>query len=193
MLSLPMKQAVRILVDKLEDQSEPWLIGGSTGLILQGVDIQTAPRDLDVYCDLSMTDTIYTCFKDKAIGPPVFSRTERYRSRLLHLELSGVVVEWVGAFEVANEGSLYKVRIAEDLLSIAPTIVMDDRSVRLMPLAHEYIFNWLREREDRYMAIAAQMRRNLCAHQQALQRIMAANQLSQEHCKKLMEILNKLG
>lgn len=156
-LTAQMLKAINELDERLGQTDYPWYIGGSTGLLLQGVELPAHPRDLDIYCDPEMTDFVYRHFCDEALAPPATSRTDLYFSHLLRLELEGVSVEWVGGFEVLRAGSHYKVPRADSLRSFAPVITLEKTELRLMPLAHELVFNWLRKREDRYRRIAGVM------------------------------------
>ena len=61
-------------------------------------------------------------------------------------------------------------------------------TVRLMPLSHELVFNVLRDRPDRYVAIAEAMLRDMDHHMPLLKQLLRRNQLHGEH----RMVLNRL-
>ncbi|MNW16650.1 hypothetical protein D3C71_2155640 [compost metagenome] len=60
-----------------------------------------------------------------------------------------------------------------------------------MPLAHEFVFNILRNRPDRYLAIAVLIRNNPSKHLPLLSKLLARNEWSADLVAKMAEILDQ--
>ncbi|MEK8127412.1 hypothetical protein WMW72_05740 [Paenibacillus filicis] len=153
--------ALRFLEETLRPLGAVWAVGGSTGLLLQGGVLAAEPRDLDLYADEDDARVIHCALAAFATDEQEWNETEIYRSLLSHYEIEGVSVELVGAFEVRAQASEYAVRTRYMTEAYPATSQLDNgREIRLMPLVHELIFNVLRERPDRYEAVAAVCRRS---------------------------------
>ncbi|WMT43475.1 hypothetical protein RE628_10420 [Paenibacillus sp. D2_2] len=159
--------------------------------MLQGVGITEAPRDIDVYADLYDASQIHELLRDIAVDEPHYDRTERYVSVLSHYALDSISIELVGGFEVRSEGGLYKTEIAEVLASYAVQTKVQGQSLQLMPLAHEFVFNVLRGRPDRYVNIAAVMRKEPQKHMPLLAVILQRNLWSREQVVRMAELLDQ--
>lgn len=191
LMSDSIEEALHTLNDVLGPLHEHVLIGGSCGLLLQGVRLDAIPRDLDCYFDTSHAVEIYDKLKRFAIDTPEYSETPIYRSELSHYRITGVTVEFVGDFQVSAEGSLYEVRVDDLLSDVCTTLPMEGGgTLRLTPLAHELIFNVLRQRPDRYLPIARRMRDNLPRHMPAWRTIMDNNRLSEHHLQRIERLLS---
>lgn len=174
-LSESILQALATLHDRLKPLEAKWLVGGSCGLLLQGVPIGREPRDLDVYMDESGVKPFYDYLADLAVDLPQFSRTPIYESILSHYAFTGVQLEAVGGFRVRSEGAEYRVEVGSLLAGCGFQAAVEGRSIPLMPLAHELAFNMLRGRPDRYEAIAAAMKLNMALHLPPLLSIIGRN------------------
>lgn len=153
-------------------------VGGSCGLALQGVDIGKIPRDIDMYYDRQLKETLHSLLLPYQKRAPHESETERYRSILSHYELEGCVVECVGAFEVRAYDCIYCVEIGGWISGHRPRVTVEGMNVALMPLAHELVFNFLRDRMDRVESIASVMRRDMDQHEAGLRDLMQSQSLS---------------
>lgn len=149
-LILGMRQAARLL----NGTGTGWLIGGSCALALQGVEIGAQPRDLDLYVDTDQAEAAARILEPYAVDEQKLDRTGIYESLLSHYAIGGIQVELVGGFKVCAGGSQYTVEAAYLREKYAEVRQLAGESVALMPLAHELLFNILRERPDRYEAIA---------------------------------------
>lgn len=169
-----------------------WLVGGSTGLLLQGVQLNALPRDLDLYADRRAAEDLHMALRRYATDDQTESETPIYRSILSHYEMNGVKVELVGAFEVRAMDSEYCVEA--EYLARTHALAMPfgkGETVRLMPLAHELVFNVLRDRPDRYEAIARVCRaREPERHMRALDDLMARNRFSGDLADRLRTLLD---
>ncbi len=154
-----------------------WVIGGSAGLLMRGVDLPEPPRDLDLYCDESSVWTLHEALADYAQDKPELSVTSIYRSTLCHFDINGVQVELVGGFRVTARRSSYRTQVDGLLWPSGDELKLPhiDSPVRLAPLAHELWFNQLRGRDDRVSQIASAMSAAWSAHAQPLAAIELAN------------------
>ena len=184
-----MIQALQRLCQMLSGTGNGWLVGGSCGLMLQRIPLEKPPRDLDIYVDGELVAPIAEALGQYALDEPHFSETGIYRSCLSHYNIEGIVIELVGDFQVRSQSSIYRVRVADVLLKHAPRAPVDGTEIRLTPLAHELVFNLLRNRPDRYEPIAREMRRRLPSHLPVLRDIISGNQFSTATVEQLRQLL----
>ncbi|WP_138492969.1 hypothetical protein [Paenibacillus pinistramenti] len=149
-----------------------WLAGGSAGLWLQGAELAAPPRDIDIYAEKEAAVHLHECLKPFAVDTPKWDRSGIYVSLLSHYKIEDYTVELVGGFEVRASLGHYKVEI-ENLLDLYAAEIMP--GLKVMPLAHEYIFNLLRSRPDRYKAVAEQMNRRPELHLPLLEEMAERN------------------
>ncbi|MCM3171441.1 hypothetical protein [Paenibacillus sp. MER 99-2] len=142
-----------------------WLLGGSCGLLFQEVELQQAPRDIDIYADIAAAKRLHRTAPGTVLDEPQVDKTGPYASLLSHYQVGECALELVGGFEIWARNSWYRVEIDRLLAKHAPCIQIGSYSVQLMPLAHELLFNVLRGRVDRYEAIAKQIRKQPDQHQ----------------------------
>ncbi|RUT36095.1 hypothetical protein EJP77_03650 [Paenibacillus zeisoli] len=173
--------ALRHLAREWGNSRQRWLVGGSCGLWLQSIALEQAPRDIDVYTDLTGARDLHEILGIRSIDEQVFDESGIYVSLLSHYQMGQYVLELVGGFEIKTEGSHYKVEIEELLSGQAPIVQLETEQLRLMPLSHEFLFNVLRDRPDRYVPIA----RAICLHTEdhlpLLRDLITRNKWSQKH------------
>ncbi|WP_284640252.1 nucleotidyltransferase domain-containing protein [Paenibacillus silviterrae] len=195
----PLREALTVIGNSLEGASIPWLVGGSTGLLLQGVALNRAPRDLDLYVDAKHAASMHQALRAFATDQQVSSQTGIYRSILSHYDIAGCKVELVGGFEVRSLHSEYIVEAQFLYEHAAQSIVvrsLDETplEVRLMPLMHELIFNVLRDRPDRYEAIASFCRSvHRTDHEKLLDTLLIRNRMAEPLAEKLRQLLAQEG
>ncbi|WNR42457.1 nucleotidyltransferase domain-containing protein [Paenibacillus roseipurpureus] len=190
----PLIPSISIIQTRLQQAHDiPWLIGGSCGLLLQGVDIGRSPRDLDIYVDQKDVLAIHALLVPYAIDAPAYSETPIYASTLSHYKIDGHMVEVVGDFRVSALASLYQVEVSYLQETYHSLSVLDNQEIHLMPLAHEFLFNVLRNRPDRYAIILRTMLASPEKHMPVLADLMARNQWGQAFHDKLKEILDNAG
>jgi hypothetical protein len=182
-------QALEQIHAHLQAMNAPWLVGGSCGLLLQEVEIEKPPRDLDIYVDAKAAPVIYEALRMYATDQLMRSQTGIYVSVLSHFVIANVPVEVVGGFEVNAEQSHYKVEVGDLLEDFGVSYEMKSCQIGLMPLAHELVFNILRQRPDRYKAIADKMRMNSKQYLTPLIKILERNTFSQDFNNKLNGLL----
>ncbi|MGC8788215.1 MAG: nucleotidyltransferase domain-containing protein [Anaerolineae bacterium] len=79
---------------RLKDSPIPWVITGSLGMALQGVDV--AVHDIDLQTNAEGAYAIERCFPEYVVQPVRFSASERIRSHFGALEIGGIRVEIMG-------------------------------------------------------------------------------------------------
>lgn len=167
----------------------PWMLGGSCSLLVQEVELERLPRDIDIYADIHAAKQLHAHPLGMSIDRQQVDRSGSYVSLLSHYELEGFPVELVGGFEVLCGGALYRLEIERLLWSAGVQLELGSASLRLMPLSHELLFNILRNRPDRYKAIAEIMKRDPRRHLIVLKQLLVSNIWSEEQLDKLAELL----
>jgi hypothetical protein len=187
-LSPVLKNILATIAEFLQMTGAKWLIGGSCGLQIGQIELQASPRDLDIYVDAKDVDIVFQALREFATDGPEFSQTVMYSSILSHFCMEGIQVEVVGDFEVHTKGSLYKVHAAYLQEHHASQMKLGGNTLFIMPLAHELLFNILRDRPDRYESIACVMLQNPEIHFQALKDLLKRNQWGDEVLIKLTQL-----
>lgn len=186
--------ALRQLAEGLSGIGQPWLVGGSCGLLMQGVPLAEAPRDLDVYADGEAARCIHAALKAYSTDEQVEDRSAIYYSILSHYQIGEVKVELVGNFQVTACDSVYRVDAGRyyEQYAAAHSLSSERSSnaIKLMPLEHELVFNILRNRPDRYEAISRVMVERYGGATRALHELEASNRLSDMVKIKLVQLLS---
>ncbi|QGQ96894.1 hypothetical protein EHS13_19390 [Paenibacillus psychroresistens] len=190
-IGLPIENlhAIEHIYTELQLTEVNWLVGGSCGLVLQDVVIDKSPRDLDIYVDAKDAEVVYEALQAYATDQLVNSQTGIYISLLSHFLIHKVPVEVVGGFEVHAEQSHYRIEVSDLLKTYEVTYEANNCRFGLMPLAHELVFNILRQRPDRYQAIAEKMRTNKAVYLIPLNKILERNSFSVDFHNRLNELL----
>ncbi|NQX64902.1 hypothetical protein HQN90_02065 [Paenibacillus alba] len=166
-----------------------WLIGGSCGLLLQHVDIGRSPRDLDLYVDYQDVTAAHSCLQPYSVDVPMYNETPIYASILSHYIIDDNAVELVGDFKVKAMQSAYQVEASYLWEAHSQTVQITGHHVRLMPLAHELLFNLLRNRPDRYEAIRHTMLANPGLHMPVLNDLLQRNSWGTEFQHRLEQLM----
>jgi len=169
-----------------------WIIGGSASLMLRGLQLSKAPRDLDIYCDEEDVHALYKALEPFAQDQPTLSVNHMYRSTLCHFLIHDIQVELVGGFEVSARGNRYETMVNEILMPYSEQVFLndDDSCAAIVPLAHELWFNFLRERMDRVELIVDAFATNPLLHKEALLVIEANNTFTDEARSSLHHLLS---
>ncbi|TJY44357.1 hypothetical protein E5161_02955 [Cohnella pontilimi] len=185
--------AIAVLAERLQNCGGVWVVGGSTGLAVRGARLDRPPRDLDIYADETDMDAIHRRLTEYALDTPTPSQTGQYRSRLSHYSVEGTVVELVGGFEVRAGGSLYRTEVREMLDPYGEDFHVNGQKVKVVPLAHELLFNVLRERGDRTELAASLIREQPDRHLPVLNILLERNDLSAETAERLRRLTAGAG
>ncbi|GAA4843956.1 hypothetical protein GCM10023310_22380 [Paenibacillus vulneris] len=186
--------ALRTLQMQLHDIEQPWLVGGSCGLLMQGVPIAEAPKDLDVYADVEGARSIHRLLSEYSIDEQVEDRSSVYYSLLSHYSIHGIKVELVGGFEVTMRNSFYKVNAAWlDRYAMKYTLNTHEglAPVKLMPLEHELIFNLLRNRPDRFEPIAKVISTRIGSSSSIAEELLQQNHIDEEIVHQMNRLLQR--
>ncbi|WP_052476372.1 nucleotidyltransferase family protein [Cohnella kolymensis] len=180
--------ALSLLADKLTGCEASWVVGGSTGLSLRGASLERPPRDLDVYADLASVPILHARLSEYAVDGPAENETERYRSILSHYSMEETIVELVGHFRVRAVRSEYMTEVDDVLYPNADIIHIKGHQVRLVPLAHELIFNLLRERMDRASVVGELIAHDPARHLPLLYKLLATNHISPDVAQRALSL-----
>lgn len=171
------------------EQPPVWLLGGSCGLLLHGVSLDAAPRDIDLYADLGDAQVLHEALSRYAVSGPEEDYSRGCFSLRSRYAVEHISVELVCGFRIGYGSWQYSADIKR-LLAYAP--VQDFAGIgllRLMPAAHELIFNILRGRAERCCRIAAYLRQDLSVHLPLLHSLILDNGLDLSFQLKLDELL----
>ncbi|MEC0089778.1 nucleotidyltransferase family protein [Paenibacillus macquariensis] len=185
-----MQCALQMAARCLNSTNRVWLVGGSCSLLLQGVDVLSPPRDIDLYADLNSVHMLHTAMEEWSTDKQVLNKSGLYSSVLSHYDLNDTQIELVGDFTITAKGSQYRVEVEARLHPHAPEIELEGVPMSLMPLSHELLFNLLRERKDRYEAIATVIRQQPEHHVPLLVQLLDNNRLEANHIRQIAALLD---
>jgi hypothetical protein len=180
--------ALARLAALLEGCNAPWIVGGSTGLALRGARLERAPRDLDVYVDKESVSLVHDRLRVYALDEPENNATERYRSILSHYRLADTLVELVGDFRVSALQSVYSTEVGNFLFPYSDRVQIDGHLIPLVPLAHELIFNMLRERKDRALLAGELIHLQSDIHLPILLALLRRNRVSRDVAEEALRM-----
>ena len=132
---------LRQVQERLRDSGVIWVITGSLGLALQGV--ETDVHDIDVQSDRAGAHQIEELFADYVVRPVALLEDERVRSHLGALEIDG---PW---------------EPPPDLARLATTVEAEGTQVPVLRLEYERDAYRKMGRPDKAELIAAALRRRL--------------------------------
>jgi len=195
-LSEPIMGTIEQLVASANNDIKHWMLGGSCGLVLQGVPLGREPRDVDIYADEPDAKQLQEQWNPYATDAPEWNATSTYHSLLSHYQICGVPIELVGQFIVTTPQCQYNTIIRDALWNHRIIYNVDRFSIALMPLAHELVFNILRQREDRTASIAQVINAAPEQHIAAMNAVLAncsepayIRSIVNERCPNLMAFL----
>ncbi|SET52964.1 hypothetical protein [Paenibacillus sp. NFR01] len=191
-LTYGIRKAIVGLAEKLNGLQHPpaWLLGGSCGLLLQGIALSAQPRDVDLFADPEDAEELHQALSPYAAGQPVEDYGGGCYSLRSGYVVEGVQVELVCGFEIGSAPLQYRVQV-KSLQPFGPLCGLPGGlTVGLMPAAHELIYSLLRGRLDRAAAIAALIRGNPRAHVPLLRGLLAANRLERQLQPQIETLLN---
>ncbi|WP_051286833.1 hypothetical protein [Paenibacillus taiwanensis] len=149
-----------------------WLLGGSCSLLLQGVELDRLPRDIDIYADTKHAEQLHTFWLTCSIDTPQWNESPIYRSLLSHYSCDHNAIELVGEFSVRTDWCTYQTVISDVLWNQRIQKHSGKVMLNLTPLSHELVFNVLRDRSDRVVTIAESINRNPMQHVDAMKAVL---------------------
>jgi predicted nucleotidyltransferase len=87
-------EVLRIICQSLVGQNIRWVLIGSTGLALQGVEIE--PKDIDILTDKKGAFAIQELLQEYQVNPVKFSRSELFESYFGECKINDVKIEIMG-------------------------------------------------------------------------------------------------
>jgi hypothetical protein len=132
-LPLEHAHALRILLRRLPPGEILWVLTGSGGLRLQGVDVPV--RDLDVQGDEPGVYAIAHRMAECVQAPVYFRESAQMRSHYGALEIDGIKVELMGDVQHRLSDSAWQP--APDLPSLRRWVAWGDHAVPVLDLAYE--------------------------------------------------------
>lgn len=192
MLIMPeeIKRVLTEIAQAFESASPAWLLGGSCALWLQGVDIASAPKDIDLFVDEPDAPIFHQLLTKWSVDKPMLDEDHAYRSLRSHYLHTGIEIELVGGFHIYPDHSSYQVEIGM-LDQHRCDVWLHGIQIPVMPLSHELLFNIMRQRADRYEAIAAVMSRDWQYHLPLLNSIIAQNHIDAAHIRVLQQLIKQ--
>ncbi|AOZ91381.1 hypothetical protein [Paenibacillus crassostreae] len=188
-LTNELQQVLKMTAKCLNSTNQKWLLGGSCSLILQEVKVHIPPRDIDLYADAKAVEMLHTAIKKWSVDEQELNKEGLYSSILSHYVLNDAQIELVGDFRISSNTFEYSVKVEDTLWTDAPEIELDGVQMCLTPLSHELIFNMLRERIDRYEAIAMRMREELEKHLPLLEKLVRHHWLEENQILLIAKLL----
>ncbi|WP_458630741.1 hypothetical protein [Paenibacillus sp. CMAA1364] len=156
---------------------------------MQGVVIPCSPRDIDLFADADSVVILHEALSQWGVDEQILNTSGLYTSTLSHYSINKAQIELVGNFMIASNSFQYKVEVEDMLRRGAPEIELEGVRLSLTPLSHELIFNVLRQRADRYEAIATTMRDELRNHIPLLEQLISKNNLSDAQIELIATLL----
>lgn len=98
--------ALRKITTRLKDTGVNWVITGSLGMALQGMDIEV--HDIDIQTDRRGAYEIEGEFTEYVIEPVRYSQVERICSHFGKLEIGGVKIEIMGDVQKRITGQMWE-------------------------------------------------------------------------------------
>ena len=193
-MSYILETALRRIAEVLDfswlEKPPVWLLGGSCGLLLHGVPLNAPPADIDLYADLEDSILLHQALCGYSVdGGPVEDFSGNCFSLRSRYFIGDTKVELVCGFQIGCPPLCYTTGV-HSLLQYAPLSDIKGNGVlRLMPLAHELLFNLLRGRMDRCRMIASRMQGDLHLHTPLLQELIEYSRLDESCHKQLSQLL----
>jgi hypothetical protein len=125
---------LRRIYERLKDSDVKWVITGSLGMALQGIDIEV--HDIDIQTDQKGAYEIERELSEYVIAPVRYIQSERIRSHLGKLEIDGITVETMGAMQKRTNEQTWEepVRVEEH----RKWVKIEGMRIPVLSLEYEY-------------------------------------------------------
>ena len=126
--------ALHKIYSRLKDCKAIWVITGSFGMALQGMDIDV--HDIDIQTDRPGVFEIESKFPENMIEPVRYAESERIRSYLGKLEIEGIQVEIMGDLQKRFDENGW-----EEPVRVEPYrrwVSLDGMQIPVLSLEYEY-------------------------------------------------------
>ncbi|WP_128894452.1 hypothetical protein [Longirhabdus pacifica] len=182
------------VIDKLDRCLKPqgvhYVIGGSSSLMLQHVELNQHPNDVDVYVAESDVLKAHDALKSYAIDTPRIIENGMFRSNMSGYVIHNMLVELVGGFQITTSATKFALIIDRDHPYHVSEVYVLGKRIAITSLAYEFVFNVIRERADRYIPIVQKMNKQMELHHDDLQRMLQHHIISMEHKNKISQLIH---
>jgi predicted nucleotidyltransferase len=138
-------EALRVICQTLSGQDIRWALIGSTGLALQGVNIQ--PEDIDILTDKKGAFSINELLQEYQVSPVAFSRSELFESYFGVFKINDVKIEIMGDLREHIDDQWISV---SERLDSAKIIEIEGIRISVSPLEEQLIaYETLGREKDR--------------------------------------------
>jgi len=124
--------ALKIIVNKIQDKNLRWVLGGSMALAIQGVDVKV--NDINIFTDTDSADKISEILKEYAMEPMHFQSNSQFRAYYGLFEIKGVQVELIANLEYMYDNIWIRKENQETLMFIN----FANMTLPLLDLKEEY-------------------------------------------------------
>jgi len=97
---------LRKIYNRLIDIHVNWVITGSLGMALQGMDVKV--HDIDIQTDKDGAYNLERIFREYQVKPVSYSQSERIRSYLGMLEIDGIKIEIMGDIQKLLDDNMWE-------------------------------------------------------------------------------------
>ena len=111
--------ALKFVAKRLSHENIKWILVGSAGLCLQGIDIK--PNDLDILTDKNGAYEMGRLFKEFEIQPVKYSESDKFASHIGKFNIKNISVEVMGGLKIKHKSKWKNdfVRCSKDMFFIA--------------------------------------------------------------------------
>ena len=134
MIEEPFLSALEVVYARLTDSSVMWVVTGSLGMALQGMEIEV--HDIDLQTDEAGAYEIEKRLSEYVLQPVRFVSSERIQSHFGTLEIEGVEVEIMGALQKWIDGQGWEEPV--DVSLNRCVVEVGGMGVPVLSLAYEY-------------------------------------------------------
>ncbi len=127
------QRVVRLLVDRLSDDTPPWALTGSTSFALQGVPM--TPNDVDVQTTENGAYAIEAEFEETVVEPVSERVSDEMRSHYGKLRLADLEVELMGDLQKRDATGAWEPPV--DVTDHRTWVSFDGRDIPVLDLAYE--------------------------------------------------------
>ena len=126
--------ALRAIVQRLEGEAIDWVVTGSCGFALHGLDV--AVHDIDLQTDVAGAYAIEHALADKSCRKVEYSAAERIRSHFGALAIDGVTVEIMGDIQKRLGDGTWEAPV--DIRSHRQWVAIGGMRIPVLALEYEY-------------------------------------------------------
>ena len=134
MIEMQYIKTLQRIYARLEDNKVNWVITGSLGMALQGVDVEV--HDINIQTDKDGAYEIERRFFEYVVQPVRYSVSERIRSHLGALGIGGIKVEIMGDIQKRLDDRTWEEPVKVELYKC--WLEIDGMQIPVLSLEYEY-------------------------------------------------------